>query len=280
MLRNFLNRWNKKSSATEPEAQRRTQPRSLALERLEDRQLLSTIIWTNRGDTIDLNGNGALDSGEVGDGFNLAYGNDAARAREIVDRAIRDWEAVIADFNYSDGSNTFRVEIVAAEMQSPVNFILNWTGPSAHSFGNVNAGQSFSSAPAPATIFINEIHYDNSGRDVGEAIELAGPAGTDLQNWQLVLYDGTSGTVYDTINLNGIIPDQQNGYGTLSFAVPNLRDGRGGIALVDPTNSVVRIEFRRQFLSYGGEFTAVGGPADGITTHIPHPSARVGADKM
>ncbi len=33
------------------------------------------------------------------------------------------------------------------------------------------------------TVFINEIHYDNTGADTGEAIEVAGPAGTDLTGW-------------------------------------------------------------------------------------------------
>ncbi len=30
------------------------------------------------------------------------------------------------------------------------------------------------------TVFINEIHYDNSGTDTNEGVEIAGPAGTDL----------------------------------------------------------------------------------------------------
>ncbi len=33
-------------------------------------------------------------------------------------------------------------------------------------------------APANGAVFINEIHYDNSGTDTGEAIEIAGPAGS------------------------------------------------------------------------------------------------------
>ena len=33
------------------------------------------------------------------------------------------------------------------------------------------------------TAFINEIHYDNTGKDTGEAIEIAGPAGTNLSGW-------------------------------------------------------------------------------------------------
>ena len=43
----------------------------------------------------------------------------------------------------------------------------------------------------PAEVFINEIHYDTAGTDVGEFIEIAGPAGTDLTGWTLVLYNGT-----------------------------------------------------------------------------------------
>jgi hypothetical protein len=29
-------------------------------------------------------------------------------------------------------------------------------------------------------VFVNEIHYDNVGADTGEAVEIAGAAGTDL----------------------------------------------------------------------------------------------------
>ncbi len=39
---------------------------------------------------------------------------------------------------------------------------------------------------AVADVFINEFHYDNSGGDVGEAIEVAGNAGTDLSGWSVV----------------------------------------------------------------------------------------------
>jgi hypothetical protein len=53
--------------------------------------------------------------------------------------------------------------------------------------------------PFPAmaqTVFVNEIHYDNTGTDSGEAIEIAGPVGTDLSGWSLVLYNGASGASY------------------------------------------------------------------------------------
>ncbi len=53
-------------------------------------------------------------------------------------------------------------------------------------------------AAGPTSVFVNEIHYDNTGTDEGEAIEIAGPAGTDLNGWSLVLYNGANGAVYGT----------------------------------------------------------------------------------
>ncbi|MEM8814358.1 MAG: lamin tail domain-containing protein [Pseudomonadota bacterium] len=117
------------------------------------------------------------------------------------------------------------------------------------------------SPAAFAQVFINEIHYDNASTDVGEAIELAGPAGTDLTGWNIVLYNGANGSVYDTTALGGTLPNQQGGLGTIVVTYPSnglQNGGPDGIALVDAGGIVV------QFLSYEGEFTAVGGPADGL----------------
>lgn len=63
-------------------------------------------------------------------------------------------------------------------------------------------------------IFINEIHYDNEGADTGEAIEVAAPAGTNLDGWQLLLYNGSNGSTYNALDLSGTVPDQVGGYGT------------------------------------------------------------------
>ena len=35
-------------------------------------------------------------------------------------------------------------------------------------------------------VFINELHYDNAGSDINEGVEIAGPAGTSLENWILL----------------------------------------------------------------------------------------------
>ncbi len=114
---------------------------------------------------------------------------------------------------------------------------------------------------AQTPIFINEIHYDNAGGDIGEAIEIAGPAGTDLSGWSIVLYNGNGGTSYGTINLSDRIPDQCNGFGTRSYLKSGIENGSpDGMALVDSTSAVV------QFLSYEGSLTAVDGPAIGMTS--------------
>ena len=59
------------------------------------------------------------------------------------------------------------------------------------------AGQAYVADPE-APVFINEIHYDNTSTDIGEAIEIAGPTGTDLSGWSLVLYNGSNGEPYTT----------------------------------------------------------------------------------
>ncbi len=119
-------------------------------------------------------------------------------------------------------------------------------------------------APAGAvgpTVFINEIHYDNTGADAGEAVEIAGPAGTDLSGWTVALYNGSTGALYNTIALVGTIPNQQAGFGTLSFAQAGIQNGSpDGLALVDAGSTVI------EFLSYEGAFVAVGGPANGLAS--------------
>ncbi|WP_456463123.1 hypothetical protein, partial [Lutibacter sp.] len=54
------------------------------------------------------------------------------------------------------------------------------------------------------TIFINEIHYDNTGADVDEGVEIAGPSGTDLSGYKVHLYNGSDSSEYGTaITLSG-----------------------------------------------------------------------------
>jgi predicted extracellular nuclease len=117
-----------------------------------------------------------------------------------------------------------------------------------------------------STVFINELHYDDStaAGDTNEFVEIAGPAGTNLANYSIVLYNGNGGAAYDTDALTGIIADQQGGYGTASITYPTngIQNGSpDGIALINTsTNTLI------QFLCYEGTFAATGtGPASGVT---------------
>jgi endonuclease/exonuclease/phosphatase family metal-dependent hydrolase len=131
-----------------------------------------------------------------------------------------------------------------------------WESAKTATFGASNGNQTFSGEPI---VFVNEFHYDNSGTDLEEGIELAGTAGFDLAGWKILAYNGNGGAVYGTTNLSGTFADQDNGFGTLFFAISGLQNGSpDGFALVNPLNEVV------QFLSYEGSFTAVGGFADGL----------------
>jgi len=109
-----------------------------------------------------------------------------------------------------------------------------------------------------ASTWINEFHYDNSGTDTDEGIEIAAQVGTDLSGFELQLYNGSNGEVYQSILLSGIVTDQQAGFGTLFFAISGIQNGPDGIALVDSVGTTL------QFISYEGSFVANGGAADGM----------------
>lgn len=116
---------------------------------------------------------------------------------------------------------------------------------------------------AQADVFINEFHYDNAGTDTGERIEVVAPAGTSLAGWTIVLYNGTGGVRYATLNLSGTVANQCGGHGTavVTIGSTGLQNGApDGFALVDAGGAVV------QFLSYEGSFTASDGPASGRTS--------------
>ncbi len=116
-------------------------------------------------------------------------------------------------------------------------------------------------AAAATTTFINELHYDNGGGDIGEGVEIAGIAGTELSGWQVLLYNGSNGSVYGETTLSDIIPDLQGGRGAVFVPIAGIQNGSpDGLALVDDAGSVV------QFLSYEGVFTAVDGAAAGLTS--------------
>ena len=110
--------------------------------------------------------------------------------------------------------------------------------------------------------WINEIHYDNSSTDVDEGIEIAGPAGLNLACFDLIAYNGSNGTSYNTLTLSGTIPDEGCGYGAIWFPMSGLQNGSpDGIALYNTcTNTLI------EFLSYEGSFTATNGSANTVAS--------------
>ncbi|ATY33991.1 Ig-like domain-containing protein [Sphingomonas psychrotolerans] len=182
----------------------------------------------------------------------------------------------------ASGTVSFAAGATSAEIRLPVqgdttfegddNFTVTLSAPQ----GGVALGDAVATGtitnddaapPAPAAnVFINEIHYDNVGTDAGEAIEIAGAAGTDLSGYKLVFYNGSNtpgaAPVYDTLTLSGVIDDESNGFGALGFARANIQNGvADGVALIAPDGSVV------QLLSWEGTFTAAAGtPAAGVTS--------------
>lgn len=133
--------------------------------------------------------------------------------------------------------------------------------------GTVTASVEIVVEEAPVTTLpptrFSEIHYDNDGADIAEAIEIEGPAGTDLTGWSVVLYNQTGGVSYGTTALSGVIPTMCDGRGVVVINYPanGLQNGPAdGFALVNASGAVV------EFLSYEGTLTATNGPAVGMTS--------------
>ena len=114
----------------------------------------------------------------------------------------------------------------------------------------------------PVTAFINEFHYDNTGADEGEFVEIAVPTGTDVDDLVLSLYNGSNGTVYDTYAGTGFTAGAtESGFTLYTIAPSSIQNGSpDGLALSTTDGTVL------QFLSYEGPLTATDGPANGMTS--------------
>ncbi|WP_300972989.1 Calx-beta domain-containing protein [Sphingomonas sp. LHG3406-1] len=170
-------------------------------------------------------------------------------------------------FAAGETSATIRVPVAGDRVgENGETFSVQLTAPSGGATigdGTATGTIANDDLPPVANVFINEINYDPAGTDTGEFIDLTGLAGTDLTGWSVVLYNGNGGAPYGTQKLSGMLADSANGFGFRSVSYPSngIQNGSpDGIALVDPFGRVV------QFLSYEGTMTAVGGPANGLTS--------------
>lgn len=136
----------------------------------------------------------------------------------------------------------------------------NGNGPAPESPGDVNAQQTFTCGGGEFTAWINEIHYENVGADVGEFAEIAYTTGLDITGYTIVLYNGSPtslGTQYDKKSVTAGTTSS-GGITFTSVSIDGFQNGADAIALVATTGNVV------QFLSYEGSFSATEGPADGM----------------
>lgn len=111
-------------------------------------------------------------------------------------------------------------------------------------------------------IFINEIHYDNTGSDVNEAVELAASLDLSTEFMFLRFYNGDNNQVYKTQSLkNKQFTNFNNGMGFLSLAISSIQNGPAdGIALFDGNRLI-------QFLSYEGSLTITDDLLNNVTSH-------------
>ncbi|MCA0374203.1 MAG: DNA/RNA non-specific endonuclease [Gemmatimonadetes bacterium] len=147
--------------------------------------------------------------------------------------------------------------------------VASCTEPPTHTAAETQA--AFSSAQSLPPVRISEFHYDNVSTDVGEAIEISAPAGTDLSGWRIVRYNGstpTAAVIYTTpapttvqpFPTGTIVADQCSGRGTVVVNYPTngLQNGTAdGFALVDNTGTIVEL------WSYAGSFTVAAGQTPG-----------------
>jgi hypothetical protein len=91
----------------------------------------------------------------------------------------------------------------------------------------------------PDRIFINEFHYSNGPVSQDQGIEVAGPAGVDLSNYELIIQQRVGGNINVFLvevyrsTLNGIIDDEGDEFGAVWFPIAAMPLYRGYLSLVN-----------------------------------------------
>lgn len=105
-------------------------------------------------------------------------------------------------------------------------------------------------------VFINELDFKDTNKGVG----IAGPAGTDLTDWDLHIIT-PAGDITNTIDLGGNVIDSESvDRGEIWVEVSMLVVPAGGVILLDDNGDVV------QFLNYGSTPATISAEIGGINT--------------
>lgn len=109
----------------------------------------------------------------------------------------------------------------------------------------------------PLSIWINELHYDNSGRDRDEFVEIACNQRVRLAGYKIILINGSTRDDYKTINLSETCSPDSN-FVVRSDVSPMQNGGSDGVVLVQPDGDII------EFVSYEGTTTYKGRESDDI----------------
>ncbi|MEL6273816.1 MAG: choice-of-anchor I family protein, partial [Bacteroidota bacterium] len=134
-------------------------------------------------------------------------------------------------------------------------------GSEAFAIDNIEIISGLVICPSMGDAFISEFHYDNTGGDTGEFVEVAvaNSFAGDLADIVLTLYNGSNGTSYGTHDLSTFVAGEDDGMFTYySKAVSGIQNGSPDGLALSCDDSVI------EFLSYEGTFTAVDGPATDV----------------
>jgi len=166
----------------------------------------------------------------------------------------------------------FRLETSASSFSSQ-NFNISWKNDVSPKTG-IYSWNSGSGLPEEVQIiqmqenaWINELHYDNFGTDVGEFIEVVieNPGSYLLSDFQVTLYNGSGGASYNSLTVDNFTVGGTSGNYVFYYwdlPVNGLQNGApDGLALSYQGSVILG-----QFLSYEGSFTATDGPASGLTS--------------
>ena len=131
--------------------------------------------------------------------------------------------------------------------------------------GNPPTNNATTNSYSGPNAWINEFHYTNAGSDAGEFIEVVieNPGSYDLTKFKVNAYNGSNSTSYSSKVLSDFTVGNNIGNFTIYYYYwSGIQNGNpDGLAL-----SYDGVLITGQFLSYGGSFTASGGPADGVTS--------------
>lgn len=115
--------------------------------------------------------------------------------------------------------------------------------------------------------WINEIHYNNTGTDAGEFIEVVieNPGSLSIPDFVVTLYNGNNGESYDSKSLDQFTV----GVTSETFTLYYYMYPENGIQNGDEDGMALSYEgvlLNGQFLSYQGTLVAANGPAAGMTS--------------